>query len=91
MGRSRHLALCDVLAAWFLFVVARERGGPLMGALRRLSPNQRAAVVLHYDEGLKTREIAGVLGMSSATVKVHLHRGRKRLRELLGSDEIDDA
>ena len=65
--------------------------GELMKALRRLSPNQRAAVVLHYEEGFKVREVAALLGMSSATVKVHLHRGRKRLRELLGSEEAGDA
>jgi DNA-directed RNA polymerase specialized sigma24 family protein len=28
-----------------------------------------------------------MLGISTATVGVHLHRGRKRLRELLGDDD----
>jgi DNA-directed RNA polymerase specialized sigma24 family protein len=30
------------------------------------------------------------MGTSSAAVKVHLHRGRNRLRELLGTEEVDD-
>lgn len=63
----------------------------LVEALRQLSPNQRAAVVLRYEADLPVEEVARRMGMSAATVRVHLHRGRTRLRELLGSEEIDDA
>ena len=31
------------------------------------------------------------MGINAATVRVHLHRGRARLRELLGAEETDDA
>jgi RNA polymerase sigma-70 factor, ECF subfamily len=61
--------------------------GGLMDALRELSPNQRAAVILHYEADLPTEEVARRMGMSPATVRVHLHRGRKRLRKLLGREE----
>ena len=61
----------------------------LLHALRELTPAQRAAVYLHYRVDLPVREVARVTGMSSAAVKVHLMRGRRRLRELLG--EEDDA
>ena len=60
-------------------------------ALRRLSPAQRAAVVLHHVEDLPVREVARLMGTSVAAVKVHLFRGRRRLRELLGAEEVDDA
>jgi RNA polymerase sigma-70 factor (ECF subfamily) len=63
----------------------------LMQALRRLSPNQRAAVILHYEADLPTGEVARRMGVSVATVRVHLHRGRKRLRQLLGAEEGKDA
>lgn len=63
----------------------------VMAALRKLSPNQRAAVYLHYRADLPVREVARLMGTSTAAVKVHLHRGRKRLRELLGMKEADDA
>jgi RNA polymerase sigma-70 factor (ECF subfamily) len=63
--------------------------GELMEALRELSPNQRAAVVLRYEADLPVAEIARRMGMSAPTVRVHLHRGRKRLRELLGADEVE--
>lgn len=63
----------------------------LMRALRALSPNQRAAVILRYEADLSTAEVAKRMGMSSATVRVHIHRGRKKLRTLLGTEEVDDA
>jgi RNA polymerase sigma-70 factor (ECF subfamily) len=59
-------------------------------ALAVLSPNQRAAVLLHDLEGFPGREVAALLGISAATVRVHLFRGRGRLRELLGTEEDDD-
>lgn len=64
---------------------------PVVEALRELSPNQRAAIVLRYEADLSVQEIASWMGASAATVRVHLHRGRNRLRELLGTEEIDDA
>ncbi|MGH2660633.1 MAG: sigma factor-like helix-turn-helix DNA-binding protein [Actinomycetota bacterium] len=33
--------------------------------------------------GISTREVATILGCSSATVRVHLSQGRRRLRRLL--------
>jgi RNA polymerase sigma-70 factor (ECF subfamily) len=58
----------------------------LFDALRQLTPNQRAAIVMRYEADLTIEEIAARLGTSSSTVRVHLHRARRRLRELL-SDE----
>jgi RNA polymerase sigma-70 factor (ECF subfamily) len=62
--------------------------GELLRALRRLSPNQRAAIVLRYEADLSVDEVARRMGIASPTVRVHLHRGRARLRELLGAEEV---
>ena len=62
----------------------------LIEALRMLSPNQRAAIVLHHEADLPIDEVARRMGMASPTVRVHIHRGRKRLREILGSEEVSD-
>lgn len=62
----------------------------LMDALRRLSPNQRAAIVLRFEADLPVHEVASRMGIASPTVRVHIHRGRARLRELLGAQEVDD-
>ena len=58
----------------------------LADALRQLPDRQRSAVVLHYIADRPVREVAAILGMTSGSVKVHLSRGRKRLRTLLGED-----
>lgn len=55
----------------------------LVRALRRLSPNQRAAAVLRWYADLPSREVAKVLGCSQATVRVHLSQAKRRLRPLL--------
>jgi RNA polymerase sigma-70 factor, ECF subfamily len=63
-----------------------ELDAPLDGvldALRALSPNQRAAILLHDYADRPTAEVAATLGMSSATVYVHLSQGRRRLRKLM--------
>jgi RNA polymerase sigma-70 factor, ECF subfamily len=74
-----------------------EEGSPppelsgLIEALRRLSPNQRAAIVLRHVLDLDVPEVAHRMGTAIPTVRVHIHRGRKKLRELLGAQEVDDA
>jgi RNA polymerase sigma-70 factor, ECF subfamily len=61
----------------------------LIRGLALLSANQRAAVLLHDLEGFTSPEVARLLGMTAATVRVHLFRGRRRLREALGAEEDD--
>jgi RNA polymerase sigma-70 factor (ECF subfamily) len=55
----------------------------LLRALRRLSPNQREAVVLHDYADLSTAEVARIMGIGQATVRVHVSQARRRLRRLL--------
>ena len=56
----------------------------LREALKRLSPKQRAAIVLQTDEDMSSREIAVILGCSEATARVHLHRAVVELKRILG-------
>jgi RNA polymerase sigma-70 factor (ECF subfamily) len=60
-----------------------ERAWELVSALRSLPERQRAALVLRYYAGYSAPEIARILGTSAATVRVHLSRGRSRLRTVL--------
>lgn len=55
----------------------------IWSAVDRLSPPQRATILLFYRNGFGCQEIARVLQLPLATVKSHLHRARARLRELL--------
>lgn len=60
-----------------------EAPGWVAEALEQLPEQQRAVVVLHYYADLRVRDVATVLGTSSAAVKVALMRARRRLRTLL--------
>jgi RNA polymerase sigma-70 factor (ECF subfamily) len=63
----------------------------LARAIRRLPVMQRSAIVLFYFEDRPVAEIAFILGVSEGAVKVHLHRARKRLAELLGEEVGENA
>jgi RNA polymerase sigma-70 factor (ECF subfamily) len=53
--------------------------------LRELSPRERAAFVLRDVEGWPTAEVAEALGCRAVTVRRHLSRARRRLRDLLSA------
>lgn len=52
-------------------------------ALEGLPEDQRLVVELHFLQGLKSGEIASVLGQPVSTIPGLLHRGLKNLREAL--------
>ncbi len=56
-------------------------------ALARLPQAQRAALVLHYYEGMRVEEISTVLGISVSGVKSRLARGRAALEPLVADQE----
>jgi RNA polymerase sigma-70 factor (ECF subfamily) len=55
-------------------------------ALDQLPPKLRVLVVLKDVYGLSHEEIADELGISVSAAKVRLHRGRRKLRDLLHDD-----
>ncbi len=52
----------------------------------RLSPEQRALMVLHYHLGLSMQETAEILGLPIGTVKSRLFRTTQQLRAALEAD-----
>ncbi|OYX48614.1 MAG: hypothetical protein B7Y97_10850 [Sphingomonas sp. 32-66-10] len=58
-------------------------GTALRRAVAALPPGHRAAVALHYFEGLSIAETAVALGIPAGTVKTRLMHARARLRTLL--------
>jgi RNA polymerase sigma-70 factor (ECF subfamily) len=52
-------------------------------ALARLSPEDRMVLELVYLEGLSVREVADLLGWSTANVKIRSFRSRRKLQKLL--------
>jgi RNA polymerase sigma-70 factor (ECF subfamily) len=57
--------------------------GRLRQALQRLPPSYRMVVVMREIEGLSTKEVADIVGISEANVKTRLHRARLMLRQQL--------
>ena len=53
---------------------------------RRLKPEQRAAVVLHFYLGLTLAEVADTLGIPEGTAKSRLHYATETLRAALDAD-----
>ena len=51
--------------------------------LRKLKPEYRVVLYLHYYEQYTTQEIARILNISTGTATARLNRGRKRLEPLL--------
>jgi RNA polymerase sigma factor (sigma-70 family) len=49
--------------------------------LQRLSHIERTIIVLYHQEERTYEQIAYALGLPIGTVRTHLHRGRKKLRE----------
>jgi RNA polymerase sigma factor (sigma-70 family) len=63
----------------------------LAACVARLSPMQRAVVVLYYWEDNSIFDIARALEVSESTVKQHLFRARARLADALGEEATDDV
>jgi RNA polymerase sigma-70 factor, ECF subfamily len=68
-------------------IAASDEADRLLRALARLSPKERASVVLHHYAGFPVHEVAVTIGSTSAAVRVHLSRGRKKLRTILEADD----
>lgn len=69
--------------------IAAETGGAedalaVLAAIRSLPEAYRETLMLRLVEGMTGDEIAARTGLTSASVRVNLHRGMKQLREKLG-------
>lgn len=64
-------------------VLRRERADHVQAMLRRLSPDYRLVLVLHYYHDMSYAEIAELLGTTEGAVKTRAHRARRELGKLL--------
>jgi len=87
-GRARRRSELDGMPAvadgpYRDLLVGFETRAELLDALARLTPRQRAVLVLRYFNDLTEAQTAEVLGCSPGTVKSNASRGLARLREVL--------
>src|SRR5574341_1591382 len=64
-------------------LLSKEGTGYLEQAIEALPPNLRQVLVLRDVEGLDSKEVCGMLGISEGNQGVLLHRGRSRVRRAL--------
>lgn len=58
-------------------------GIDILNALATLNPEERTCITLQLIEGQPIDKIASITGMTSGTVKSHLHRGKEKLTTYL--------
>lgn len=68
-----------------------EQMARLEAALRRMKPGYREILLLRFQQGLAYHEIVEVTGLAMGTVKIQLHRARKRLAVEMAGDDGDDS
>jgi RNA polymerase sigma-70 factor (ECF subfamily) len=69
-------------------LVSSERAREITSAVDRLPDRQRTVFTLCHLAEQSTAEIGRALGLSEATVRVHLFRAVRKLRKLLANSEI---
>ena len=67
-------------------LAAERMAGLVRTAIADLPGRQREVVTLRDIEGLSSEEVCGVLEITDANLRVLLHRGRSRVRQLLESE-----
>jgi RNA polymerase sigma-70 factor (ECF subfamily) len=65
-------------------LLRQERAAQVAKALESLSFNQRTIFLMHFQEGMTMPEISSAIDMSVNTVKTHLHRAVKAVRQKIG-------
>ena len=63
--------------------VSRETALTISAAIETLPLRGKSVFQLHDIDGYSAEEIAELMGISAATVRVHLHRARKKIASVL--------
>jgi RNA polymerase sigma-70 factor, ECF subfamily len=87
LDEEQHAQVSDDAAGPEDRALAAERSADLIGALARLVPEYRAALLLRFYSGMSLQEIADTLEVPLGTVKSRLSVGLRRLREALLTGE----
>ena len=68
---------------------SREGYMHLMDLIDRLPEGYRSVLMLKYDNGFSTGEIASMLNLSEENVKKRLQRAKKKLEQELLTEEVN--
>ncbi len=68
----------------------QQKNSNLYHAVMTLSKDYRTVIYLFYYEDYSTKEIASMLGKNESTIRSHLARARKKLKNILLEDWKDE-
>jgi RNA polymerase sigma-70 factor (ECF subfamily) len=72
-------------------LISSERAGQIAAAIEQLPDRQRAVFTMCHVAEQSTSDVSATLGVSEATVRVHLFRAIRRLRKLLAAPSREVA
>jgi RNA polymerase sigma factor (sigma-70 family) len=97
-ARARRRRWLEARAGWKLLLgthtepadplTAREKGVRVRRALGTLPARQREVLDLVFFHEMTVEQAAEVMEVSIGTARTHYHRGKLRLLELLGSEDL---
>ena len=97
-ARARRRRWLEARPPWRMFsgseadhadpVVAEERGAQVRRALGTLPARQREVLDLVFFHEMTVEQAAEVMDVSTGTARTHYHRGKLRLLELLGKEDL---
>jgi RNA polymerase sigma-70 factor (ECF subfamily) len=67
-------------------VIAAKMAARILTAIDELPLQQKEVVTLHDVQGLSSEEVCAILDISNVNQRVLLHRGRSKLRQVIGSE-----
>jgi len=96
-----HVSLSDETSAWEERLAHPDRNAEqqieerefqqvVEEQLQRLSHIERTILILYHQEERSYEQISYALGMPIGTVRTHLHRGRKKLREAIQQNQTSE-
>jgi RNA polymerase sigma factor (sigma-70 family) len=96
-----HVSLSDETSAWEERLAHPDRNAEQQieerefqqvvdEQLQRLSQIERTILILYHQEERSYEQISSTLGMPIGTVRTHLHRGRKKLREAIMQNQTSE-
>ena len=73
----------DVADGGHEYIVTALESRRAIAALQSIEPHYRQVVIMRHVDGFSVKEIAEILDQNENVVSIHIHRGLKKLRELL--------
>ena len=63
----------------------------LLSALSQLTHHNKTVLFLRFYKDLTVREIADILDYPEGTIKTHIHRALKQLKQVIGEGDSNEA